>query len=156
MNKRVFQSVRFSNPPTSREQFHGEGMQQRKKWGKNWIQLSSIHFRCIRHLCSSRWALRRKYAAISPGHLVTHSPARPRESMKEGHRGCFSPGPEMCVRHPREHHPPAFRFSPFFCYFFSFPQSLFPFSLSISSLSLQSPQKGLTYTLAATLSAFDL
>jgi len=67
-----------------------KGMQWRKKWGKSWIQLSAIHFRCIRHLCSSRRGSQGEVGCHLPrADLVTYSPAKPRQSMKAGHGDAF-------------------------------------------------------------------
>ena len=90
MNKRgfsvswIFQSSHVQGTISWRK-----GMQRRKKWGKSWIQLSAIHFRCIRHLCSRRGSQGEVRCHLPRAGLVTHSPARPSQSMKAGHGDAF-------------------------------------------------------------------
>lgn len=82
-----------------------------------------------------------------PGYPLTSKAKAKHEGRP---RRCFSPGPAMRVLSPESTTPQHSDFLHFTVSFFSSFWSLFPFSLSISSLSLQSPQKGLIYTLAAT------
>ena len=116
-----------------------KGMQRRKKWGKSWIQLSAIYFRCIRHLCSSRRGSQGEVGCHRPrADLVTHSPARPRQSNEGRPRRRFSPGPAMCVPSPESTTPQHSDFLHFTVslYLVSDPFSpfLFPFLLFLCSL----------------------
>lgn len=78
---------------------------------------------------------------LPKAYLVTHSPARPRESMKEGHRGCFLLA-LRCV-FPSQRAPPLSIqiFSIFLLAFFSFLILVSLFSFHFFSFLAVSPER---------------
>lgn len=116
-------------------------MQQRKKWGKSWIQLSSHTLQVYKTLVLLKVGSQGEKVCchLPRADLVTHSPARPRQSMKAT-EALFSWPWDVCSQ-PREHHPSAMIFSIFLLAFFFFPIFVSLFFFHFFSFFAVSPER---------------